>query len=298
MAIQYSGNAQTSTFTPSNKQDIINAVGAALLAAGWTTVSGGSGTTAWKLQSATTPQGFAIRVLMQDNGGTCITFSLESSDGVLVGGNSTTVGGAFLNPTAGGPFQIVCNKYQAFMYAVPYAAVGGTFAAFGVPFVPSWVASVTSRVGWMMGNAFRDTDTSERYSFRKSLATGETGDYQDGAKQALFDGALWSYNAEQSNSYGINLASYTANGVWTGGSGVWGYRWENNAALLIDAILSWGGSAINAEPKFKGQIWDGVVSTDNYAGDSTASFDGHNWTVVTNNNTLASALGTLLLATS
>lgn len=113
MAIPYSGNAQTSTFAPAAKQDIINDVGAALLAAGWTTVSGGTGTTAWKLQSATTPQGYAIRVLMQDNSGNCITFSLESSDGTLVGGNSATVGGAFLIP-GGYTYRIVCSNLRSF----------------------------------------------------------------------------------------------------------------------------------------------------------------------------------------
>src|SRR5690348_17119174 len=131
MAIQYSGNTQTITFSPASKQDIINNVGAALVTAGWTTVSGGTGTTAWKLQSETTPQGYAIRVLMKDNGGNCVTFSLESSDGTLAGGNSTTVG-CFLIP-GGYTYKMVLCKYQCFIYAIPYTKNARTFVAFGVP---------------------------------------------------------------------------------------------------------------------------------------------------------------------
>lgn len=296
MAIQYSGNAQTSTFTPSVKQDIINDVETALLAAGWTTISG-HGTTNLLMQSATTPQGFAIHVRLKDNGGTCVTFSLESTDGVLVGGNSTTAG-IFLNPNSGGyVYRVVCNKYQAFIYATPDPGVGRTFAAFGVPYVPSWVASMTTRVGWLQGNAVSDTDTTNEPSFRSGLSGG-TAFGSNMANQAMFNSAIWSFNSNSSNMTGIiGIPAYVCP---TGASTSTGYRWENNSALLIDALISWGDTASNVEARFKGQLWDALVSTDAYAGDDTATIDTHNWIVVTDNGTgvTGSSRGTLLIATS
>ncbi|HEX5235126.1 MAG TPA: hypothetical protein VFW25_07355 [Silvibacterium sp.] len=296
MAIQYSGNAQTSTFTPVTKQDIINNVETALLAASWTTISGHA-TTNLLMQSATTPQGFAIRIRLKDNGGNCVTFSLESTDGVLVGGNSTTVG-IFLFPNAGGwVYRITCNKYQAFVYVTPNPVVGRTFAAFGVPFLPTWMAAITTRVGWLQGNAANDTDTTFEASFRGALSGSSAFSFALG-QQAMYNSALWTLNGNSSSQIGIvAIPSYVCN---TGANTGVGFRWENNSALLIDALISWGSTASNVESKFKGQLWDGLVSTDVYAGDDTAVIDGHNWIVITDNGAgfFNSQRGTLLIATS
>lgn len=286
MAIQYSGNAQTSTFTPGSKQDIINNVGAALLAAGWTTASGGTGTTSWLLQSATTPQGYSFRVLMQDNGGNCVTFSLQSSNGALVGGNSTTVGGGFLIPGSY-TYRIVCNKYQAFVYATPNPNAPRTFVAFGVPYVPSWVAPLVTQLAWMQGNASSDTDSSVRSSFRTGL-----NNYNSTNNQALFNGALWQ-STTGGNPGVVSLWQYSCPVF-----GNAGYLWQNGASLLVDAVIGWGDTTPSQALKAKGQLWDAVQSTDAYPGDTVASFDSHNWICLTDNNTSTTERGTLLLATS
>lgn len=285
MANQYSGNAQTSTFTPTVKQDIINSVGAALLAAGWTTVSGGTGTTAWKLQSATTPQGYAIRVLMRDNGGTCITFSLESSDGVLVGGNSTTVGGGFLNPSSGSlDFQIICSKFQAFIFAVPYVATSRTVVGFGVPYVPSWQAAVTTRAGWMQGDAVSDTDTIQRFSFRIAIQAAGTFSNTQPPQQVIWNGNLVANN---SGSSGGNPAG------WLEGCGLAGFAsnqgsalgWDTGDRINIDPLLAWGSTGVNVIATFKGQLWDAFAIMGKIPPDLTDTVDGHNWQVFTNQAT-------------
>ena len=289
--IQYSGNAQTSIFSPTSKQDIINAVGAALIAAGWTTVSGGTGTTVWKLQSATTPQGYAIRVLMKDNGGNCVTFSLESSDGTLVGGNSTTVG-AFLIP-GGYTYQIVCCKYQCFVYAVPYTSASRTFVAFGVPYVPSWITSITNRVGWMEGMAQSDTDAGSSFgSLRNALCLANLN--APSGIQVLYNNALWTFNNISAFAGCPQLVLMWGNAS-NGQPGV--YRWQNNAAMLYDALLSCGDSGANMEGKIKGMLWDACCSSDAYSADTSSTFDTHNWTTMAGSAT-STQRGTLLLATS
>jgi len=293
MSIQYSGNAQTSTFTPTTKQNIIDTIGAALIAAGWTTASGGSGTTNWMLTSATTPQGYAINVRMKDNAGTCVTFSLESTDGVLVGGNSTTVAGGWLIPNAGYTYRIVCNKYQAFIFATPnLSSVGRAFVAFGVPFLNSWLTSGASRVGWMQGGGLSDTNTAIGVIFRQSLFSPSSFSVTN---QAIYNATIWTVNGAAPGTGTVAVPSYVAT---VANQSATGYRWQNNSALLIDALIGWGDTAASAEGKFKGQLWDAVVSTDVYAGDSTATFDTHNWIAITDNNANTTGRGTLLIATS
>jgi hypothetical protein len=292
MAIQYSGNAQTSTFTPTNKQDIINAVGAALLAAGWTTASGGTGTTNWMLTSATTPQGFAINVRMKDNGGTCVTFSLESTDGVLVGGNSTTVGGGYLNPGSAQIFRIVCNKYQAFVFVQQPTPSRG-FVGFGVPWVPSWVQSVTTRIGWMIGNCNTDADTTLRVTIRTGLLSITSG---NGAVQAMYNTALWSQNAAAVGNGQFCVTPFVTSPNSNISAGA---KWISGQALIYDAVLSWGSASYATLGVLMGQMWDSVVSTDSYTGDLTTTFDSHNWIVLTDGGAVSAAVrGCILVATS
>jgi hypothetical protein len=294
MSIQYVTGRQNTTFVPTNKQDIINNVETVLLAAGWTTISGHA-TTNLLMQSAATPQGYAINVRLKDNAGTCVTFSLESTDGVLVGGNSTTVGGAFVNPGTSLTFRIVANKYQAFLWTSPSTVARG-FAAFGVPYVPSFLTGVTTRIGWMMGNTDTDSDTTVRMSFRTTLIAA-LGTNTPSAQQAMLNATLWTNNGATAQQGMIGLASQIAQ--VTGNTGM-GYRWQDNSALLIDPLISWGDTANTVEGKFKGQLWDAVVATDAYTADITASFDSHNWIVLTDNNVGSTNYlrGSLLLVTS
>jgi hypothetical protein len=290
MAIQYSGNAQTSTFTPTTKQDIINAVGAALLAAGWTTASGGTGTTNWMLTSATTPQGFAINVRMKDNGGTCVTFSLESPDGVLVGGNSTTVGGGFLAPGSAQIFRIVCNKYQAFVFVQQPTPVKG-YVGFGVPWVPSWVQSATTRIGWMQGNGTTDADVTLRQSFRTALY----GTSVVPATQVMYNTVIWSANAAANGAGAIAAPPFVVSPNNTLG----GTKWITGQSLIYDAVFGWGTTAVSTAVTYMGQLWDSVISTDTYTGDLTTTFDSHNWIVLTDSGaTSATIHGCILVATS
>jgi hypothetical protein len=290
MAIQYSGNAQTSTFTPTTKQDIINAVGAALLAAGWTTISGGTGTTNWMLQSATTPQGFAINVRMKDNSGTCVTFSLESTDGVLVGGNSTTVGGGFLAPGSAQIFRIVCNKYQAFVFVQQPTPVK-SYVGFGVPWVPSWVQSATTRIGWMEGNTTTDADTTLRASFRTVLYASSVAP----ATQVIYNTVLWSANASSGAAGSIASPPF----VVASNNTLGGAKWVTGQALIYDALIGWGSASSTTAVSYMGQLWDAVISTDTYTGDLTTTFDSHNWIVLTDGGAASSTLhGCILAATS
>lgn len=294
MSIQYSGGAHVSTFSPSVKQDIINDVETALLAAGWTTISG-HGTTNLLMQSAATPQSLQINVRLKDNGGTCVTFSLENTAGTVVGANSTTAGGGFLSPAGSPTYQVVASKYQAFIYATPYTGLKQSYVAFGVPYVPSWITGLTA-LAWMHGNAQNDTDSTNRQTFRNSfrVAAGSPG-----SQQVIINGSTWTDNSGNQNNGNICLAALALNPQNSGSGAAYVVTsWSNGSALLVDAIIAWGTASSSATGMYRGQLWDACISTSPYAADSTANFDSHTWTVVTAQSTDWTGLGTLLLATS
>lgn len=300
MSVQYSGNAQTSSFTPAVRQDIINSIETALLAAGWTTVSGHS-TTNLLMQSAVTPQGFAMRVRLKDNGGNCVNFSIESTDGVIVGDNTTNNNGGSLDPSRG-MYRIICNKYQAFVYTTPFTANNNSFVAFGVPYVPATIAALVTRIGWMQSNSHGDSSgdyplTCFRCQLCPTNAAGFNLSNQQMMLNALFSGA---YNQggdwAQSGIGLMGLQLFSENRISTG------YRWLNGQAVLYDAIIGWAttGFGNNAEGRLVGQLWDAVVASDTYNGDMSMAFDTHNWATVTHNGPQDnySIRGTLILATS
>lgn len=294
LTIQYSGNAQTSTFTVTTKQNIIDSIETALIAAGWTTISGHA-TTNLLMQSATTPQGFAINVRLMDNAGVSVDFSLESTDGTLVGTNTTSQAGGFLQPNAGWVYQVICNKYQAFIFATPDPGVPCSYVGFGVPFLPTWMTAITTRVGWMHGNGVTDNPASGGgSSFRTSLF-GFTGG-STGAMECLYNSVLW-YGQGSNSPAQLLIPTFTAPAAQTNGTG---YRWESGAALITDALIGWAATSYSAgEAKFKGQIWDACVTTDAYTSDLTTTFDSHNWQVLTDTNTSNNEMrGSLIVTTS
>ena len=284
MAIQFSGSASISTFLGDTKQHIINNVGAALLAAGWSTVSGGTGTSAWKLQSATTGQGYAMRVLMQDNSGNCITFSVESSDGALVGGNSTTVGGGFLIPDAAYTYEVICSAYQCFIALTPYQASGRTAVGFGVPYVNAWDTGSVTRIGWMQGNGQNDTDVVPRASFRTVLASVNSS---GPAMQGFLNSNLYS---------GSSSGQQMVFQVTSANSSFFTVQTISGRYLDYDALLSVPpAAASNDFPQLcVGQLWDAFVASINATADQSFTQSGHNWINFTNSN----GAGTICLATS
>lgn len=297
MAIQYvNTNRQNTTFSPTNKQDLINQIETVLLAAGWTTISGHA-TTTLVMQSATTPDSLNMQIKLKDNGGTCVAVSLQNVAGTKVGNNSTTAG-AQLNPGASTKtYRIVANKYQVFIWT-PTPTPAREFAAWGVPALPSFLSGVVTEAMWLQGNAGSDTTATIFKSWRTCLDTVQSGSGSATNVQVCCNGNIWENDNTGGPATGLGFPKLVPASL-TDPSGASCFRWHDNSVNLTDALVAWGLASLSAEAMIRGQLWDAMVASGPFVGDLTTTADSHNWIVITDNNnggTGAFAIGTLFLA--
>jgi hypothetical protein len=76
-----------------------------------------------------------------------------------------------------------------------------------------------------------------------------------------------------------NNAGFIQNGV----NQVW--RWGNGDAVTQDPIVAWGLTSVTDEPQIRCQLWDSIIIQDIFFGDTTTSFDSHNWIACTSTMT-------------
>lgn len=193
----HGGENVNSTFVGATKQQIINGIETALLAAGWITISG-SNTTNLLMQSSLSPdpQNLRMRIRIKDNGNNCTVLSLENVPGSKVGANGTG-NGIQLLPLAARGWRVIANKYQVFITS-PGTVENRTFGAFGVPYLPSFLCGKVWEAVWLQANANSDTDTTNagqygcRLCFRVILNCDYVYTFNGAAPtQNLCNGYFW-----------------------------------------------------------------------------------------------------------
>jgi hypothetical protein len=274
------------------KQELINKIESELNACGWTTVSG-SGTTNLLMQSALSPPGqnLQMRLRAKDNAGNCVTLSIENVAGTKASTNSTTAGFMLL-PAASKTWLFTVNKYQGFI-RTPSVSSPREFSGFGVPQVPSRLEGVITEAIWGGGNSVNDTDTTVRACLRDRLRFGTAN------QAAICNGNLWQRN-NSTGALGVGGISLTAFSCSASTDGIFGYSWHDDSVMPFDALIAWGLTATSDVGKFRGLLWDAVISSGAYGAELTTSFDSHNWIVLTDNNTGTAGTyvqGTLFLVT-
>lgn len=237
-----------------------------------------------RMATATTAWGVTGRIKLQDNGGNCITFSAENSNSTLVGGNTTSAGG-FLLPVASPNFRIIANKYQAFIF-LPITTTPRGFVAFGTPYLPTFLQGVLTECMWMATNAQDDSSGGVAASFRTVLRMGgATGNSQGIANTTI---------EENNTASGVGvLMLITPLGPVDGyAAGQTGTHWHDSSAMMLEPLIAWGNSR-TLEPLIRGQLWDAALICDTFVGDTTTTFDSHNWWGLTDND--SSEKGTLFI---
>lgn len=286
MPVQYSTTHINATGVCATKNDILNLLETQLVLAGWTVVSG-SGTTNRLFQTGTTVQGLALRCRAKDNGGTCVQISIESTDGTLTSTNSTNAGGN-LNPTGGPTFRIIANPFQFIIYSPANYANNRLCVFVCCPYIPTPNA-VPTRAGFMISDSQQDTNTSLRECWRTTLVSA-TNSNGPGNCAVLWGGTLWQIN----NGFSGNWQGYPALVLLisiAGSGGVNGAnvncrRWQSGADITSDTLIAFAPAPDSSgEPFICCQLWDTLVVHNNFAGDTTGTWDGHNWITPTNNNT-------------
>jgi len=284
-----SGDVNTTFTNDGTKQNIINNMETALLAAGWTTISGHL-TSNLLMQTHATPYPLQANFRFKDNGGTDVQISIENTAGTIVGSN-TTGNGISLHPVNTRIFRVIANPYQ-FCVTVPAVYVNaGTYALGGVPYVPSFLTGVTV-AGVLVGNGNGDNDgNTNRCSFRVQLL--QSGAASTPNFQVLWNSSVWWATtanpgvpaAAASPQLVIPMsAKYDQIGYSLGATFLQPYRWAGLQINSCDPLMSWGLTGWSDEPQIRCQLWDATVVCDSYAGDTISSWDSHNWLAITASN--------------
>lgn len=231
-----------------------------------------------RMTSATTPWSIAGIVNMADNGGTCLTFSIQDGASVTSGSNSTTQG-SFLNPGTGSTvFRIIANKYQAFIF-VPQPTPNRGFVCFGTPYLPTFLQGVITQCVFCAGNSQSDSDGTSRACFRNSNT-------HNGSNSGNWQSVVNTTLTEQDGSSGNVIVGSGTLAEWNPTNSVTsqqGWLWHDSSALMYEPLISWGNvTGVNTTPftaqqLIRGQLWDSVLIDNLFTGDTTTTFDGHNW---------------------
>lgn len=274
MAIQAAaGGCFNSTFTSDGtKQSLANSIETALNSAGWTTVSGHN-TTNLLMQTAQTPYPLQMnfRFKAQTN---CVVISLESTDGTtIVGGNSTTAGIPLL-PSNGEVWRVIANKYQFCIMVDGSPTVARRFALGCVPYVPSFITSVTN-AGYLIGNAESDASTTARVSPRSVLGMAQNNcpNFQIAWNSSIWDNANNLQNATNV-SQGPAFCEVPQTAGPEGGATINTFyvgplHWPNGDLITAD---TWIGSALSfasGESFKRFQLWDSIIVLGSFTASGT-----------------------------
>jgi len=235
------------------------------------------------MQCAVTPQGYQLNCRMRDNGGTCVTFTIETTDGAFKGTNNTTYGGQLLPATAK-TWHIVANAYQFWLWVDGDYLVGNEFLLVSCPWMPSFLTpayiGVMQSAGRGDGTGCNGCGGNWRYSLY-----GNTNDNAQNWYNAIYGKQLMD---SPSSPGGGNTPGEMAfpfqifppiNGTYNPGGTV--NRYANLDLISIDTNLAWGSPNLTNEPMMRCQLWDSIIILDQFQGDQTATFDSHNWICLT-----------------
>ena len=285
MAIQYSGGTNintTFTCTTGTRQEIVTGLENALVAAGWTVISG-SGTANVLLESATTPspQSLVCRVQLQDTGsGTSAQVRFRNQ-----GNTKAQTNQYYLHPAVGKVYRVIACPYQFFCFASDSMTVGRTYVAGGVPYLPSFLQGVITECIWSHGNCTNSDSSTTLYgSFRTANWLGSDNNQPNqwhvcNGNQVEVFGVFSGGNRPGGQQLYVQMSPQMQQmqSQWPG------YRWHDGSLLTYEPLIGWGLSGMSDENLIRGQLWDSAMISGQFVADQTTTFDSHNWWVLTNN---------------
>jgi len=270
----YTGQPVTvQEFTPSTRAAWVTNMINALLAAGWTQISG-SGTDR-VLGSGTTPDNLRYKVRIWDPGsGNCARVGLRNWNGTLLDDSNA----AYCYP-GGLTWKVVASAYQFFAW-VPGSTAGRTFVMATAPKLEPALNYNITDAALLASNDQGDTSTA----YRNTLRTNTYCDSRVGI--ILNNDAL--FNFVQNNTRNLTL------NVPAGSNGNF-REWIDGSRDVLEARVRFHPTAL---AKWLGYLWDAMLVYAVMAPDQTVTWDGRTWISLTANNTEDQALGTVCLLVS
>jgi hypothetical protein len=270
----YTGQPVTvQEFTPSTRADWVTNMINALLAAGWTQISG-SGTDR-VLGSGTTPDNLKYKVRIWDPGsGNCARVGLRNWNETLL--NDTYAMYCF---PGGFTWKVIASAYQFFAW-VPGSTAGRTFVMATAPKLEPAVNYNITTAAYLGSNDQGDSSTGIYDTIR-------THTYSGGRLGIVLNNdAYFNFTASVTR----NFVLYTPAGINNE------FReWIDGSRDVLEARVKFHPSA-NA--KWLGYLWDAMLVYAVMAPDQTVTWDGRTWISLTANNTADNSLGTLCLLVS
>jgi hypothetical protein len=222
----------------------------------------------------------AIRVRLLDTAANCASIIFRDVAGAQVSN------ALFLLPAAAKTWRVVANEYQFFIFSAASATpTQRNFVAGGIPAVASFLAP--SPVWWGSGDAITDVDTVTRETFRVSLSTLGTscGTPVNGGMQACnYNGILLDGNSSTSSTATAPLAILSPYAAASGSAAINQYNiFADTSYMVSDAYLGWGiAGAITTSPmRYVGTMYDAIVVSAPTTFDTTITFNGNNYWVIT-----------------
>lgn len=313
MSIQFSGGPITfTTFLGNTTANLIAGIQAALVASGWHIISGG-GTTNLLIQTATTPQGLAMRFRFVDNGLSnsagkkVIQIGMSTINGDCVGpSTSDSCGQLKVYPEI--KYTIICGPYYFWILILGSIFDAQCFVFGGVPYIPDFVK--LTNCGYLVSQSSGHNNTFlNGYSLRDTIVTASQNGISD--QQIIVQNQLWyttnsSINDPGSAGYfqffappGSPFNSGRVGPTYSPQMATWNSGYPFGVSSFntffggvfpaLDPWVGWGyvdfGQPqynLDSAPRILGIMWDAFLTYDySVMWDTTASGFGHNWYAIT-----------------
>jgi hypothetical protein len=260
------------------KTELVQLIEPVMAAAGWTTISG-TGTGDVVMESAD-PAGAvpAIRLRLFDTAANTASFSIRNVAATQISNSM------FLLPAAAKTWRIIANEYQFLIFHTSSTTTARNYVSGGIPAVASFLAP--SPVWWGLGDTATDAGVTLLRTFRQALNSGREGcgtPASGGLQASNYNGTLLDGAASAANSTGplTLLSPYAAT---TASAGVNQYNaFPDNSYMVSDAYIGWGTAGVVASSpmRYVGTMYDAIVVSATSTVDTTITFNGNNYWVIT-----------------
>lgn len=280
MAIQYASGTKINNSTVcNNKADLCSTISTNLTGAGWT-ITTTSSSTDHIYESGLTPQGNQIKVRIWDGGGNCIRLRMMNTAETIV-----QVDSCYLYVTTSTTYVVIANQFQ-FAIFVPGSVSSRNFVIGSALYIPPHLVTMgLITCAFILGNGNSDSDTSNATgSFRTALTSRGFASASPSQGWTILNATTVEYNGLSADAFAHPGLPAFAILQSTAMDAISGFRWHDDSALIVDALVVWGISTIDDEAKIRGLLWDSFVATDSYPADITTVVDTHNFYNLTESN--------------
>jgi len=270
--MNYSGAPYyTQIVNPASKTALVDALYAALIAAGWSHVSGSSGN--YTVETAATPDGLACQCTIDNTATNCARFWFKDPTGTY----SLSAVPVFMLPNAAETWEVYASPYHFFAQVIPWPSAGRKIGFGGTGAIPSHFldGSPDECVNsiWQGGNATSDTDATDRQSLANSLSTHPAN--------TIWNATVITSQSASSGTLCCARLVILANGA------SYGAKWAVDDSLHVEDVkFAWSdvGPLDAANQRIRCLPYDMIVVGGQFTAGDEITWDTFTWRAITHNH--------------